>query len=120
MNEQRDIVIHKNNKQHPPFLSLSMATIVNTYKKLNDAEAFYLYLYLCGNTNNFTINFSAEKLSQKCGQAASTLEESFEKLVNAGLLVAQKNNSTYDFYSDKQPINTYSNPIPKDMIYWGE
>jgi hypothetical protein len=109
MNTQRDIVIHKNNKQNAPFLTLSMATIIDTYKKLNNAEAFYLYLNLCGNTNNFTVSFSAEKMSEKYGQSASILEESFDKLVEAGILVKQKNNSTYDFYSDNTPINTYSN-----------
>ena len=120
MSIQRDIVIHKNNKQAAPFLSLSMATIVNTYKKLNNAEAFYLYLYLCGNTNNFTISFSAEKMSEKCGQSASLIEQSFQKLVEKEIIVRQNpTSSTYDFYSDNRPINTYSNPKPKNGFDFG-
>lgn len=96
-----------------------MATIVDTYKKLKDAEAFYFYLYLCGNSNNYCMPFSAETLSAKCGQPASLIEENFNKLVNAGILVKRnKNSDIYDFYASNEPISTYTNPRPKDAIFW--
>ena len=121
MSNSREIVIHKNNKQAAPFVSLSMATIVDAYKRINDAEAFYLYIYLCGNTNHFSMPFSAEKLSAKCGQPASLIEENFNKLVSAGILVKRSENSDiYDFYASNEPTHIYSNPLPKNMFYWGE
>ncbi|MBE5733198.1 MAG: hypothetical protein E7353_09270 [Clostridiales bacterium] len=119
MSDNKTLIIHKNNTQIAPFLTLSLSTIAETYKKLNDAEAFYLYLFLCGNTNNYNMPFSPEELSKKCGQSASLIEENFKKLVNAGIIVQKNlNSSTYDFYASDEPINTYKELIPKNMIIW--
>jgi hypothetical protein len=113
MSNTRQVVIHKNNQQAAPFVSLSVNTIVNTYKKLQDAEAFYLYLYLCGNRDGFSASFSSESLALKCGQRASLIEENFDKLLKAGYLVQQEQNkNVYDFYASTEPTQ------PK-MIYWG-
>ena len=113
MSNTKQVVIHKNNQQAAPFVSLSVNTIVNVYKKLQDAEAFYLYLYLCGNRDGFSASFSTENLALKCGQRASLIEENFDKLLKAGYLVQQEQNkNVYDFYASTEP------PEPK-MICWG-
>ena len=113
MSNTRAVTIHKENTQIPPFVSLSTASIVKAYKKLQDAEAFYLYLYLCGNKDGFSMKFSAENISLKCGQPASLIEENFNKLVKAGFLVPQESNENlYDFYASTEPY------VPQ-MIYWG-
>ena len=113
MSNTRQIIIHKNQQQTAPFVTLSSNTIVNVYKKLQDAEAFYLYLYLCGNRDGFSTSFSAESLALKCGQPASLIEENFNKLVKAGFLVPQESNENlYDFYASTEPY------VPQ-MIYWG-
>ena len=113
----KEIKIHKDNRQAAPFLTLSVSTIIDTYKKLKNPEAFYLYICLCGHTNNFDITGSAETLSAKFGQPASVIEDSFNQLINTGILIPRKGNSTlYDFYASTQK----SNPNPNAMIYWGE
>ena len=113
MSNTRQIIIHKNQQQTAPFVTLSRNTIVNVYKKLQNAEAFYLYLYLCGNRDGFATSFSTESLALKCGQPASLVEENLDKLMQAGFLVQQEQNKdVYDFYASKEPSS------PK-MIYWG-
>ena len=113
MSNTRQIIIHKKKEQTAPFVTLSRNTIVNVYKKLQDAEVFYIYLYLCGNRDGFSTSFSAESLALKCGQPASLVEENFDKLLKAGYLVQQEQNkNVYDFYASTEPSS------PK-MIYWG-
>ena len=110
MSNTRAVTIHKDNTQAPPFVSLSTASIVNAYQKLHDAEAFYLYLYLCGNKDGYTMKFSAETLSYKCGQSANLIEENLNKLIKAGFLIQQD--------SDKD-VNDFYASVKTPMITWG-
>ena len=106
MNKTKEIVNHKEEPQTAPFVTLSMDSIVDAYQKLHDAEAFYLYLYLCGNRNGYETTFSAEKLASKCGQPANLIEKNFDKLVQAKILIPnEKNENRYDFYANERMLS---------------
>ena len=118
MGNRKEVIIHKNNKQASPFISLALESAIAAYKTLNDAEAFYLYILLCGNKDNYNMGFTEEQQSLRCGQPVSVLEKSFNKLVETGFLVQQGSGNVYDFYASKEDMGIYSEPRQHNQFAW--
>lgn len=110
---QKLIKIHKGNLQKEPFLSLSVETLANAYRELQNAYTFYLYIILCCNANNFTVEFSPQNILNQFGMPLSTTQDQIKKLIAKGFLVQKHENSNvYDFYADpnERPVIPKATP----------
>ena len=93
--------------------------------------SFGLYLYLCGNMNNYKLALSSVAVQQALGFSDSTYRRAKEELLEKGYLIAEDGNKhKLHFYPSPQPTTYVSKKkkkgsaasvtIPLEEEDWGE
>lgn len=67
--------------------------------------AFGLYLYLCGNMNNYRLGLSSAAIQQALNVSDSTYRRAIESLLEEGYLIQEGNNKNLHFYTKPQPTD---------------
>ena len=117
---QRIVTIHKDNVQKTPFLSININLMRKVYNDLKNAYSFFIYLYLCSNTDGFNLEFSPKAIENEYGFAQSTARDHFKKLVEKGYLVQKHSKSNiYDFYAEPEHLKTIDS-APLNTFDFGE
>ena len=97
---QRVVKIHRDmpGEKEGNFLLIKKSNLYDAYRNLN-ATALCLYLYLAGNMNGYSLEFSAKTIHAEMGLPESTCRDQFKVLVEKGYLVPKRDGSNiYDFY----------------------
>lgn len=98
---QKTVTIHKE-KYHQDFLQVGKDEWMTAFAKL-PRGAFGLYLYLCGNMNNYHLGLSSVAIQEALGVSDSTYRRAIESLLEAGYLIQAGNEKTLHFYPKPQP-----------------
>ena len=93
---QRKVTIHKP-KYDGNFLQVSKAEWMAAYQHLNQGE-FGLYLYLCGNQDNYEFYLSSAAVQQALQVSDSTYRRAVKSLKELGYLVEGKSERDLHFY----------------------
>lgn len=97
---QRKVTTHK-----PPFeghfLQVSKADWMAAYQNLNRGD-FGLYLYLCGNQNNYEFYLSSADVQKQLGVSDSTYRRAVKSLQAKGYITIGKNEHDFHFYTTPQ------------------
>ena len=70
--------------------------------------SFGLYLYLCGNMNNYKLALSSVAVQQAIGVSDSTYRRAKEELLEKGYLIMVENEHNLHFYPSPQPTTYVS------------
>ena len=100
---QKLVTIHKE-KYHQEFLQVGKDEWMTAYAKL-PRGAFGLYLYLCGNMNNYRLGLSSATIQQALSVSDSTYRRAIESLLEEGYLIQVGNDKNLHFYPKPQPTN---------------
>lgn len=100
---QKIVTIHKE-KYLQEFLQVGKDEWMTAYDKL-PRGAFGLYLYLCGNMNNYRLGLSSAAIQQALKVSDSTYRRAIESLLEEGYLIQSGNDKNLHFYPKPQPTN---------------
>ena len=93
---QRVIVIHRAKKNERNFIQLDKDVCAMALSQLNYSE-FKLWIYLCGNMDNYHLAFSPADIGAKTSLSRSSYYNAFSSLLDKGYLVLAQGN-LYHFY----------------------
>ena len=102
---QKIVTIHKP-KYESNFLQVSIAEWQEAFARLNRKGSFGLYLYLCGNQNDYQFALSSAAVQEALKVSESTYRRAVEDLLGEGYFIQRNGNEhTLDFYTTPQPTN---------------
>lgn len=97
---QTVINIHRDmpSRNEGNFLMVKKENFAKAYRDLN-ATGTMLYLYLVGNADGYSLNFSPQAVNNAIGMPLSTARDQRKLLIEKGYLVPHKEGSNvFDFY----------------------
>ena len=96
---QRIIHVHRE-KANKNFIQLNKYNFTKAYRDMsNTPAALGLYIWLVGNKDGYTFEFSPQSIENQLGMAKTSCQGAFKKLVELGYLVQRNENSNqFDFY----------------------
>ena len=107
---QRIVKVHREMPgKEGNFLQIKKSNLYEAYRTLN-ATALCLYLFLAGNKDGYSLEYSPKAIHAEMGMPESTCRDQFNVLVNKGYLVPKHEKSNiYDFFEmpkDKKTADT--------------
>jgi len=105
---QKIIIIHKD-KVKANFMQLELSKMYAASCDLNESQ-FKLFLYLCGNADNFHLELSQVRFSDCMGIKRTAYYTAVETLIRKGYLVL-KHGNVYDFYTTPQEVVEVKEPV---------
>lgn len=96
---QKIFRIHRE-KTENNFIQLNKYNFTKAYRDMSKTPAALgLYIWLVGNKNNYTFEFSPQAIENQLGMAKASCHGAIKKLIDLGYLVEKNENSNqYDFY----------------------
>ena len=96
---QKIIHVHRE-KTNKNFIQLDKYNFTKAYRDMsNTPAALGLYIWLVGNKDGYTFEFSPQSIENQLGMAKTSCQGAFKKLVELGYLVQRNENSNqFDFY----------------------
>lgn len=104
---QRKVTTHKAPFEGH-FLQVSKADWMAAYQNLNKGD-FGLYLYLCGNQNNYEFYLSSADVQKQLGVSDSTYRRAVKSLQAKGYITIGKNEHDFHFYTTPQTTDNVTN-----------
>lgn len=99
---QKVVTIHKAHNT-ANFLQVDKADWMEAYARLSRKGSFGLYLYLCGNKDNYNFALSSAAVQQALQVSDSTYRRAIDDLLAEGYLIMRNDNEhTLDFYTTPQ------------------
>ena len=105
---QKIIIIHKD-KVKGSFMQLELSKMYAASCQLNESQ-FKLYMYLCGNADNFHLELSQARFMACMGIKRTAYYSAVEGLIKKGYLV-KKSGNTYDFYTTPIEVVETKEPV---------
>ena len=100
---QKIITIHKP-EYEGNFVQVSIDEWQEAFIRLPARISFGLYLYLCGNKDQFHLALSSVDVQKSLGVSDSSYRRAVDDLLAEGYLIMRNNNEhTLDFYTTPQP-----------------
>ena len=93
---QRVIIVHRAKKNERNFIQLDKDIMAMALAQLNYSE-LKLWIYLCGNMDNYHLAFSPADIEAKTSLSRSSYYNAFSGLLDKGYLVLAQGN-LYHFY----------------------
>ena len=104
---QKDIKIHKPTYSGN-FIQVHIGEWQEAYATLT-RSGFGLYLYCCGNKDDFKLELSSAAVQNALHISDSSYRRAVEELLEHGYFI-QKTNTKYDFYTTPQPTSYVPKP----------
>lgn len=106
---QYKMTIHREPSPNRDFIQIHKAIFAKAYKALSRAPgALALYIWLVGNQNGYTFEFSPQAIYNNLGMATSTTHDAIARLIGEGFVVKNLEKAHYDFYEvarEKSVVN---------------
>jgi len=102
---QYKMTIHREPSPNRDFIQIHKAIFAKAYKALSRTPgALALYIWLVGNQNGYTFEFSPQAIYNNLGMATSTTHDAIKRLKQKGFVVERAGKAHYDLYEVAREI----------------